>query len=116
MGLFRGIFRRRREPSVNEREFEGITIVQITGNIDLGPGEQVLDEGLSKAFRERKDKIVFDLTNLDYIADSPLGCLCRWYAKVINDGSQVRFVSHPSQREWPFMVMTGLRVENITEY
>ena len=86
-------------------------MIEFLGSFPLGKGEQYLDEEMQKFNVAQCSKVIFDLTNLYHIDDSPLGCLLKWYVKVRRAGSQVQFVCSHKDREWPGLVISSWGVE-----
>ncbi len=89
------------------RLIEGVTIVHISGRIELGEGSAAIRELVRDLLDKGRKKILFDLGDVDYIDSSGLGSLVSGFTSVRNDGGELKLLNL-SRRVHDLLQMTKL--------
>ncbi len=75
------------------RLIEGVTVVQISGRIELGEGSAAVRELVRELLGKGRKKILFDLGEVDYIDSAGLGVLVSAFTSVKNEGGQLKLLN-----------------------
>jgi len=78
---------------ISTREKEGVTIVDISGQITLGEETGKLRQTVRDLVAAGKKKIVLNLADVHYIDSSGVGELVGSYTTVHNDGGQLKLLN-----------------------
>jgi anti-sigma B factor antagonist len=64
---------------INEREVNGVTVLEIHGKILMGEGDIAIKKKVDELLAENVKSVILDLANVPYIDSSGLGELIRCY-------------------------------------
>jgi len=78
---------------ISTRENEGVTIVDISGEITLGEETGKLRQTVRDLVEQGKKKIVLNLASVHYIDSSGVGELVGSYTTVQNSGGQLKLLN-----------------------
>jgi anti-sigma B factor antagonist len=85
-----------RRPRVNikvsTRQVDGVTIVDLSGEIKLGEGSSVLRDTVKDLLGKGQKKILLNLGNINYIDSSGIGELVSAFASVHNQGGELKLL------------------------
>ena len=74
------------------REAGGITVVDLGGRITLGEGSALLRKTIRELLEERRNLILLNLADVDYIDSSGIGELVSAYMGVKNRGGTLKLL------------------------
>ena len=95
-------------PAISTTEIEpDIVVVSIGGRLALGRECQQVEWAVDKLIDERRKKVVFDLSELNYLDSTGLGIIVMCRGKLETAGGQLR-VASPQPRILELMKMTRL--------
>jgi len=78
---------------IGTREVEGVSVVDITGQITLGDETGQLRSAVSDLLEKGKKKIVLNLAGVSYIDSSGVGELVGSYTTVRNRGGELKLLN-----------------------
>jgi anti-sigma B factor antagonist len=84
-----------------------ITVLEFTGKIVLGRETQRIEWMVEELLRQNERKVIFDLTNVDYIDSAGLGVITSCFGKARECGGALRLAG-ASDRVMQIFKMTGL--------
>ena len=76
-----------------EREQDGVTIIDVSGKISLGSGNQELRDHLNNVLEAGKKKIVLNLGGLSYLDSSGVGTLVGCFTSAQNRGASLKLLN-----------------------
>ncbi|HEY2352855.1 MAG TPA: STAS domain-containing protein [Candidatus Acidoferrum sp.] len=74
------------------RLIDCVTVVQISGRIELGEGSAAIREMIRDLLEKGRKKILLNLADVDYIDSSGLGALVSAFTSVRNEGGELKLV------------------------
>ncbi len=77
----------------NTRQVNGVTVVDISGRITLGEGSSTLRETVRDLLNRGEKKILLNLGDVTYIDSSGIGELVTCFARVTNQGGQLKLLN-----------------------
>ncbi len=77
----------------NNREVDGVTIVDCSGRITLGEGSVVLRDAVKELLTKGQKKILLNLGDVNYIDSSGIGELVSAYTTVKNQGGELKLLN-----------------------
>jgi anti-sigma B factor antagonist len=77
---------------LNERAVGGVTIVEVTGNLEANRGEASLKDKVRSLVQQGRKDILIDLGNVAYMDSSGLGELVHVYATTKNAGGTLKLM------------------------
>jgi anti-sigma B factor antagonist len=92
---------------IEEREREGITILELKGRITVGPESSALREKVTALSAAGVRNLVLDLTHVDYIDSTGLGALVICVTSMRKLNGNVKLVN-VNRRNIELLVMTKL--------
>jgi anti-anti-sigma factor len=92
---------------LNQRNLQGITILNPEGKITLGDGDQELGEAVRSVLDQGCRKIIINFTKVSYLDSSGVGELVGCYTSIRNRGGQLR-VCGMNSRIYNLITMTSL--------
>lgn len=92
---------------IQQREREGITVLQLKGRITVGPEASALRESCSQLAAEGKRNLVLDLEGVDFIDSTGLGALVICATSLRKAGGNVKLL-RLNRRNIELLVMTKL--------
>jgi anti-sigma B factor antagonist len=93
--------------NIATREKQGVTILDLSGKILLGPESQALRERINQLLTEKKNKILLNLKDVTYIDSTGVGTLVSAYTSARSQGGYLR-LSNLSQRFQETLHLTRL--------
>lgn len=79
--------------SVREHDLSNVTVLDLSGRIDIGEGSVTLRDAVRKLLDEGRRKIVLNLASVRYIDSSGLGELITAYVTAKNRGATVKLLN-----------------------
>jgi anti-sigma B factor antagonist len=79
--------------SINIRQVNDVTIVDVIGRITLGDGASTLRDTIREMGRAGHKKILLNLQEASYIDSSGLGVLVSGFASVTSQGGQLKLLN-----------------------
>jgi anti-sigma B factor antagonist len=79
--------------SVREHDLSNVTVLDLSGRIDIGEGSVALREAVRKLLDEGRKKIVLNLASVRYIDSSGLGELISAYVTAKNRGATLKLLN-----------------------
>jgi len=79
------------------RLIDGVTVVHINGRIELGEGSAAVRDLTRELLAKDRNKILFDLADVDYIDSSGLGSLVNALTSVRKEGGDLKLVNLTSR-------------------
>lgn len=92
---------------INEREREGITILELAGRISVGPEASTLREKCAELAAAGKRNLVLELAGVDFIDSTGLGALVKSATDLRKTGGNVKLVNL-NRRNIELLVTTKL--------
>ena len=77
----------------NNREVDGVTIVDCSGRITLGEGSVVLRDAVKELLSKGDKKLLLNLGDVNYIDSSGIGELVSAYTTVKNQGGELKLLN-----------------------
>ena len=77
---------------LNERVVGGVTIVEVTGNLEANSGEASLKDKVRSLVQQGSKRLLIDLGNVAYMDSSGLGELVHVYATTKNAGGTLKLM------------------------
>lgn len=78
---------------IEERTAGDITILDITGRMTLGEGDEILKDKINSLVLDGRKKIVLNLAGVPYIDSSGLGEIVRTYTTVSRQGGSLKLLN-----------------------
>jgi anti-sigma B factor antagonist len=76
----------------NNRQVNGVTIVDMSGRITLGEGSVVLRDSIKELLGKGQKKILLNLGDVSYIDSSGIGELVSAFTSVRNQGGELKLL------------------------
>jgi anti-sigma B factor antagonist len=92
---------------IQQREREGITVLELNGRITVGPEASALREQCAQLAAEGKKNVVLELSKTDFIDSTGLGALVMCATTLRKAGGNVKLVNL-NRRNIELLVMTKL--------
>jgi anti-sigma B factor antagonist len=92
---------------IQQREREGVTILDLNGRITVGPEATALREKVAELSAAQTRNLVLDLAGADYIDSTGLGALVMCATSLRRSGGNVKLL-HLNRRNIELLVMTKL--------
>ena len=92
---------------IQQREREGITVLDLNGRITVGPEATALREKVAELSAAGVRNLVLDLAGSDYIDSTGLGALVMCVTSLRKSGGNVKLL-HLNRRNIELLVMTKL--------
>jgi len=78
---------------IDERQVDGITILDLKGKVTLNEGDEVLKDKINSLILQDRKKILLNLADVPYIDSAGLGEIVRTYTTVSRQGGQLKLVN-----------------------
>jgi anti-sigma B factor antagonist len=79
--------------TISERTIGDITVLDLTGNINLGDGEKSLRETIRRLLSEGKKKILVNMAEVKYVDSAGNGAMVSIYQTVRSQGGSMRLLN-----------------------
>jgi anti-sigma B factor antagonist len=74
------------------RDSMGVTVVDLGGEITLGPGSALLRSTVKQLLADGRKKIVLNLADVDYVDSAGIGELVSGYTSARHQGGEIKLV------------------------
>lgn len=78
---------------VTSRQVEGVTVLDLSGRINLGEGGVILREAIQEVLTKGEKKILLNMADVTYIDSSGLGELVTAFTSVRNRGGELKLLN-----------------------
>lgn len=78
---------------INEKESEGISILELSGRVVLGDESNQLRTKIKEVLGKGKTRVILDLANVSYIDSAGLGTLVAGYTSAQNQGASMKLAN-----------------------
>jgi len=92
---------------IQQREREGITILELKGRITMGPESSALRDKCNELSAEGKRSLVLEMAGVDFIDSTGLGALVMCATSLRKAGGQMKLVA-VNRRNIELLLMTKL--------
>ncbi len=92
------------------KEIEGVTVVELEGNVMGGPDASALNDFLHKLITEKKNQVVVDLKAVSFINSSGLGMLIGGLTTLRHSGGDLKLARASKKVEHLLEVTKLLKV------
>lgn len=83
--------------TIHERQFRGVTILDLAGKITLGGTNKQLHEAIKRLVHEGKTQIILNLQKVTYIDSSGLGELVAGYSTLKSNTGALKLLKVPDR-------------------
>jgi anti-sigma B factor antagonist len=77
---------------ISERQAGDVTILDLSGKMTLGEGDELLKDNVNSVVSQGRTKLVLNLAEVPYIDSSGLGEIVRTYTTVNRQGGSLRLL------------------------
>lgn len=92
---------------LQQRETEGVVILDLKGRITVGPEAGLLREKISSVAAQGRTNIILNLEHVDYIDSTGLGALVMCASTLRKQGGNMKLL-HLNRRNIELLIMTKL--------
>ncbi len=92
---------------INLRTNEGVTILDLKGNLTIGAGEEELGEIITQLLKDGQKHLVVNMAEVPFIDSSGIGGLIKSFTRVKTDGGKLKLLN-PSRPARQLLSITGL--------
>jgi anti-sigma B factor antagonist len=78
---------------IDERVVGDITILDVTGKMVLGEGDQILKDKVSSLLNQGHRKLILNLAEVPYVDSAGLGEIVRTYTTVSRQGGKLKLLN-----------------------
>jgi anti-sigma B factor antagonist len=78
---------------IDERTVSDVTVLDLTGKVTLGQGDELLKDKVNSLVNQGHKKIVLNLGNVPYIDSAGLGEIVRAYTTVSRQGGSLKLLN-----------------------
>ena len=78
---------------IQERTIEGVVVLDLTGKLTIGEGDELLKERISNLVQQGHRNLLLNLEGVPYIDSAGLGEIVRTYTTVSRQGGQLKLVN-----------------------
>ena len=78
---------------IDEKELDGITILELSGRVVLGDESNQLRSKLKEVLGKGKTRLILDLAKVSYIDSAGLGTLVAGYTSAQNQGANMKLAN-----------------------
>src|SRR5215210_139472 len=83
--------------SINQRDVNGVVVVDLAGKVQLGETNRQLHEALRKLVSDGKKRVILNLEKVSAIDSSGLGEIVAGFSTLLNAGGQLKLVNMPAR-------------------
>jgi anti-sigma B factor antagonist len=77
---------------IEERTIGDVVVLDLTGRITLGEGDEMLKDKVNSLVNQGRKKIVLNLANVPYVDSAGLGEIVRTYTTVSRQGGSLKLL------------------------
>ncbi len=92
---------------IKVREREGVTILDMSGDITIGKGDVTLRKEISELVHNEKKKVLLNLRKVDFIDSSGIGEIVRSFTTIQKNGGKLKLL-HLESRVRDLFTITRL--------
>jgi anti-sigma B factor antagonist len=92
---------------INPRTSGNVTILDLTGNLTIGSGEEELTKMITQLLTGGQRHLLLNMAGVPFIDSSGIGGLIKSFSRVKSDGGKLKLVN-PSQTARQLLSITGL--------
>ena len=92
---------------VEQREMEGITILDLSGRLIAGPDASDMRRVFEQLVSQAKNRVILNLKDLEFIDSTGLGNLVVGHSVIADSGGSMKLV-HLSRRSAQLLILTKL--------
>lgn len=78
---------------IHQRSVGDVTVIDITGKMTLGEGDELLRDKVNSLIQQGQKKLVLNLAEVPYIDSAGLGEIVRTYTTVSRQGGALKLLS-----------------------
>ena len=78
---------------IAERKVSDVTILDLTGKMTLGEGDELLKDKINSLLQQDKKQLLLNLENVPYIDSAGLGEIVRTYTTVSRQGGKLKLLN-----------------------
>src|SRR5512140_2161093 len=78
---------------IHQRSIGDVTVVDLTGKMTLGEGDELLRDKVNSLIQQGQKKIILNLAEVPYIDSAGLGEIVRTYTTVSRQGGSLKLLS-----------------------
>jgi anti-sigma B factor antagonist len=78
---------------IAERETGSVTVLDLSGKITLGEGDNQLKDKLNSLLHQGKKNVLFNLAEVNYVDSAGLGALVMAYTTVTREGGSLKLLN-----------------------
>ncbi len=78
---------------IQERTIEGVVVLDLTGKLTIGEGDELLKERISNLVQQGHRNLLLNLEGVPYIDSAGLGEIVRTYTTVSRQGGKLKLVN-----------------------
>ncbi len=94
---------------IKKREIDGITVLELSGEMYGGPDNMKLVDVVSELAGEKKLDLVIDLSKVKWISSTGLGIMVSARSRFAKEGGVIK-LSHPNDRVLGILQVTRLNL------
>ena len=78
---------------ISERDSGSVTILDLSGKVTLGEGDNLLKDKLNSLLHQGKKKVLLNLAQVNYVDSAGLGAIVSAYTTVTRDGGSLKLAN-----------------------
>jgi anti-sigma B factor antagonist len=78
---------------ISERDSGSVTILDLSGKVTLGEGDNLLRDKLNSLLHQGKKKVLLNLAQVNYVDSAGLGAIVSAYTTVTRDGGSLKLAN-----------------------
>jgi anti-sigma B factor antagonist len=78
---------------ISERDSGSVTILDLSGKVTLGEGDNLLKDKLHSLLHQGKKKVLLNLAKVNYVDSAGLGAIVSAYTTVTRDGGSLKLAN-----------------------
>jgi anti-sigma B factor antagonist len=78
---------------IAERDSGSVTILDLSGKVTLGEGDNLLKDKLNSLLHQGKKKVLLNLAQVNYVDSAGLGAIVSAYTTVTRDGGSLKLAN-----------------------
>ncbi len=78
---------------IQERTIQGVVVLDLTGKLTIGEGDELLKERISNLIQQGHRNLLLNLEGVPYVDSAGLGEIVRTYTTVSRQGGKLKLVN-----------------------
>jgi len=78
---------------ISERDAGSVTILDLSGKVTLGEGDNLLKDKLNSLLHQGKKKVLLNLAQVNYVDSAGLGAIVSAYTTMTRDGGSLKLAN-----------------------